>query len=54
MALDPENKPKEFLTLIVATGLFIFRPHPGGATEAFNAAEEFIAEAERRTGKLNP
>lgn len=54
MALDPDTKPKEFLTVIVAAGLFIFRPNVLGAEEAFRAAESFIAEAERRIGKINP
>ena len=54
MALDPETKPREFLTVLVAAGLFIFRPNVLGAEEAFKAAEQFIAEAERRVGKINP
>jgi hypothetical protein len=54
MPLDPETKPKEFLTVLVAAGLLIFRPSVFGPTEAFKSAEEFVAEAERRTGKMNP
>jgi hypothetical protein len=54
MALDPETKPREFMTVIVAAGLLIFRSDIHGASDAFKVAEEFVAEAERRVGKLNP
>lgn len=54
MALDPEKKPREFLTIILATGLKIFANKPWADAEYFDAAEKFIQEAERRYGKLNP
>jgi len=54
MPLDPDKNPKGFLTIIVAAGLLIFRQNVSGASEAFKAAEEFVAETERRFGKLNP
>lgn len=54
MPLNPDDKPKEFLTVLVAAGLMIFRQNVYGASEAFKAAEEFVAEAEKRVGKLNP
>lgn len=54
MALDPETKPREFLTVLIAAGLFIFRQDITAAPQAFDAAEQFVAEAERRVGKINP
>jgi hypothetical protein len=54
MALDPENKPKEFLVILVATGIKIFGNKPWSDTDIFTAAEKFVAEAEQRYGKLNP
>ena len=52
---DPDSNPREFLTLIIAAGLFIFRnAYNYGAADAFRAAEEFVAEAERRVGKIEP
>jgi hypothetical protein len=54
MPLDPDERPREFLTILVAAGLLIFRSNINGAGDAFKAAEEFVAETERRFGKLNP
>ncbi len=54
MPLDPENKPREFLTVLVAAGLLIVRQNVLGAADAYKAAEEFVAGTERRIGKLNP
>jgi hypothetical protein len=54
MALDPENKPREFLIILVATGLRIFGNKPWDDSQHFDAAEKFVAEAEKRYGKLNP
>lgn len=54
MPLDPDEKPREFLTVLVAAGLLIFRPNVNDDGDVFKAAEEFVAEAERRFGKLNP
>ena len=54
MALDPDEHPKEFLTVIIAAGLMIFGNKPWSTEQYFDAAEKFIAEAERRVGKLNP
>jgi hypothetical protein len=54
MPFNPDEKPKEFLTVLVAAGLLIFQPKVFGTAEAFKLAEEFVAEAEKRTGKLNP
>lgn len=54
MALDPENKPREFLILLVATGLKIFGNKPWGPADYFIEAESFVAEAEKRYGRLNP
>ena len=54
MAFDPASKPKEVLTVVIAAGLFIFRASVFSASEAFKAADEFVAETEKRTGKLNP
>lgn len=54
MPLDPENKPREFLVVIVAAGLRVFGNKPWSDAEYFKAAESFVAEAEQRYGKLNP
>ena len=53
MVLNPEEKPKEFLTILVALGLRLFGPNAWTDEDRFNAAEKFVAEAERRYGKLN-
>lgn len=54
MALDPENKPKEFLTILVAAGLLIFGNRNWSIVETFGQAEAFVREAESRYGRLNP
>jgi hypothetical protein len=54
MALDPYKMPREFITVIVAAGLLIFGNKPWSTGETFDAAEKFVAEAERRYGKMNP
>lgn len=53
MPLDPDKKPKEFLTILVAIGLKIFANKPWSDSDYFIAAENFIQEAENRYGKLN-
>jgi hypothetical protein len=54
MALNPDEKPKEFLCIVLAVGLKVFGPQAWSDEDRFNAAEKFIAEAEKRYGKLNP
>jgi hypothetical protein len=49
-----EKNPKEALTILIAAGLLIFRDNVFGAEEAYKVAEQFVAETERRVGKLNP
>ena len=52
MTIDMDQNPKEALTVLIATGLLIFKPvTPASACEL---AEALIAEVERRYGKLNP
>jgi hypothetical protein len=51
---DPDTKPREFLTVLVAAGLLIFRPTINGPSDAFDMADRFVTEAEKRVGKLNP
>ena len=51
--LDPDKNPKELLTVLVAAGLLIFKTH-NSSQEAFKVAEQFVAETEKRVGKLNP
>jgi hypothetical protein len=53
MALNPDENPKEFLIIIVATGLRIFGNKPWSVEEHFEVAERFVEEAEKRYGKLN-
>lgn len=53
MALDPDEKPKEFLTILIATGLKIFGNKAWSNKEYFEEAERFVDEAEKRYGKLN-
>lgn len=52
--LDPAAKPKEALTTVIAAALMIFSNKPWQTKDYFEAAETFIAEAERRYGKINP
>jgi hypothetical protein len=52
--LDPEKKPKEFLTVIVAAGLLMFKPGMYSVEESYKIAGHFVEETERRVGKLNP
>ena len=54
MPLDPDTNPKAFLTILVAAGLLIFSAKTNGPVDAFARADDFISEAERRFGKLNP
>jgi hypothetical protein len=58
IVLDAEEKPREFLVICVATLVFALMPEKRGvgsrAQVAFTEAEDFVAEAERRYGKLNP
>lgn len=54
MALNPENKPREFLIILVAIGLCIFGNKSWSDAEYFDAAERFVSVAEQRYGKLNP
>lgn len=54
MPLNPEDQPREFITVLVAAGLLIFSAKVNGPAEAFTTAEQFVAEAEKRVGKLNP
>lgn len=42
---DPDNEPKRFLTLAIAAALFVFRQSVTDTEHAFNAAEQFVAEA---------
>ncbi|MDE2471020.1 MAG: hypothetical protein KGL35_20325 [Bradyrhizobium sp.] len=49
---EPDENPREFLTLLVAAGIFIFNPNTYIAVEAFRAAESFVAEAEKRIGSV--
>lgn len=51
---DPDQKPREFLLVLVAASLLIFNSKIYGASEAFSAAEQFVSEAEKRVGRLNP
>ena len=54
MPFDPAQKPREFLTILVAAGLLIFRKEVLGTQYAFKVADEFVVEVEKRVGKLNP
>jgi hypothetical protein len=54
MPLDPEQKPREFLTVLVAAGLLIFGNKPWSIEQCFDNAERFMGEAEKRVGRLNP
>ena len=54
MPLNPDEKPREFLMVLVAAGLMIFNQKIYGASEAFRAAQEFVAETEKHVGALNP
>jgi hypothetical protein len=51
--LGPEKNPKELLTVLVAAALLIFKTH-NSSQEVLKVAEQFVAETEKRVGKLNP
>jgi hypothetical protein len=51
---DPDSKPREFLTLILAAALLVFSEKTNGPVDAFVRAGDFIDEAEKRMGPLNP
>jgi hypothetical protein len=53
MPLDPEEKPREFLIIILAVGLKIFGNKQWNKEDYFTEAQNFIDEAERRFGNLN-
>lgn len=50
MALNPEEKPREFLITVIARLRYAFTET--GAADCFSQAEEFVAEAEKRYGKI--
>jgi len=52
MPLDPDSKPREFLIVLIAAGVFIFKSV--GPKEAFDKATEFVAEAEKLIGPIKP
>jgi hypothetical protein len=45
MAINPDEKPREFAILILACGLRIFGNKPWSDAEHFEAAEKFVTEA---------
>lgn len=51
-ALNPDDNPRAFLIVLVAAGLLIFNQKIGGADDAFRVADQFVAETERRFGRL--
>lgn len=51
MALNPEEKPREFLIMVIAA-LHFAVSEIASPTEAFDQAEQFVAEAERRYGPI--
>jgi hypothetical protein len=53
MALDPDAVPREALVILVAAGLRVFSMYSEPNGTCFDRAEEFVAEAEKRYGKLN-
>lgn len=58
MPLNPDDKPGEFLTVVLAGLLYAFKSKPGPAgavapyrpDQAFDEATAFMAEVERRYG----
>jgi hypothetical protein len=51
MPLNPDNSPREFLVVLVAALTMALRePNP---VKAFDEADLFVAEVERRYGPLN-
>lgn len=52
--LDPEEKPREFLTMLLAAGLMVFKTPSPTPENALDTAAEFVAAAEKRFGPLNP
>jgi hypothetical protein len=54
MPFCPDTHPKETLTVLVAALLLTFNDRVRSSSEAFQVAEEFVVETEKRTGRLNP
>ena len=54
MKFNPEEDPRGFLLFMVAAGLMVFQKPSPGAAASWKLAEEFIAETERRVGKIIP
>lgn len=52
MALNPEEKPREFLIMVIAALRFALTPNDVGAVDCFGEAEAFVIEAERRYGPI--
>jgi hypothetical protein len=53
MPLDPDENPREFLTILLAMGMRMFRSGSGTDAQVFEDAEKFVAEAEKRYGPMN-
>ena len=51
MALNPEDKPREFPILVIAALSFAFSEQT--PVNVFDEAEKFVEEAERRYGPVN-
>ncbi len=52
MKLDPEQEPLLFVLLLMAAGFAIFRPQPMEMEDAWELAENFVREMEKRFGPL--
>jgi hypothetical protein len=53
MWFDPDENPRAFVTALVAMALLVFHRSAPFASEAWKKADEFVAEAEKRYGKLS-
>lgn len=54
MNLDPDKSPRDFLLTLVAAGIMIWKDQSVTASQAWTLAEQFVAEGERKLGKLTP
>jgi hypothetical protein len=53
MPLDPEDKPREFLIILLSVGLKVFANKPWSDDQICENAERFVSLLEQKYGKLN-
>lgn len=52
--INPDEKPREFLITVIAAMRYVLAPQDLMPGAALDEVEKFVAEAERRYGKIEP